>query len=210
MRNVIVNDLRPRTQIRLQPRLHSTDFHVGVQPWLQNPRTMAYGGAVARTEDWVLLSYRLPREPSTVRVSVWRKLRRLGVAQVLDGLVALPADARTREQLEWIAQEVLAADGDAAIWLARPSSRAQERALVQQMTESVAADYAEVIAAAREARRLDDATRARTVTRLRRELGRIRPRDFFPPPARERAQQAVDQLAAQDRARPTTRARSRS
>ena len=30
-------------------------------------------------------------EPSGPRVTVWRKLRRLGVAQVLDGLVALPA-----------------------------------------------------------------------------------------------------------------------
>ena len=41
--------------------------------------------------EWVLLSYRLPREPSTPRIAVWRKLRRLGVAQISDGLVALPA-----------------------------------------------------------------------------------------------------------------------
>jgi hypothetical protein len=27
---------------------------------------------------WVLLSYRLPREPSTPRIGVWRKLERLG------------------------------------------------------------------------------------------------------------------------------------
>jgi len=47
--------------------------------------------------DWVLLAYRLPREPSTPRITLWRKLRRLGVVQVLDGLVALPADARTKE-----------------------------------------------------------------------------------------------------------------
>ena len=34
---------------------------------------------------------------------VWRKLKRLGVAQLLDGLVTLPLDSRNREQLEWIA-----------------------------------------------------------------------------------------------------------
>jgi membrane AbrB-like protein len=51
--------------------------------------------------EWVLLSYRMPREPSTPRIAVWRKLKRLGIAQLSDGLVALPADARTREQLEW-------------------------------------------------------------------------------------------------------------
>ena len=161
-------------------------------------------------EDWVLLSYRLPREPSTVRVAVWRKLKRLGVVQVLDGLVALPADARTREQLEWIAQEVLEAKGEAAVWLARPVSRAQERAFAKQMTEVVTSDYAAVIDAARDAHDLDDAVRGRTVARLRRELARIRPRDFFPPPERERAQRAVEKLAATIGSKPKKRAGSRS
>jgi hypothetical protein len=62
---------------------------------------------------------------------VWRKLRRLGVAQLADGLVALPADARSREQLEWVAGEVRDASGTAALWLARPASVAQERTLAE-------------------------------------------------------------------------------
>ena len=68
---------------------------------------------VLRSEmRWVLLAYRLPREPSTPRSTLWRKLRRLGAAQVLDGLAALPLDARNREQLEWLADEVVEADGE--------------------------------------------------------------------------------------------------
>src|SRR5215210_1117522 len=59
---------------------------------------------------WVLLSYRIPREPSTPRIAVWRRLKRLGVAQIGDGLVALPADARTQEQLEWLAEEIAEAN----------------------------------------------------------------------------------------------------
>ncbi|MFR9773221.1 hypothetical protein [Nocardia sp. SC052] len=47
-----------------------------------------------------MLSYRMHREPSTPRIALWRKLKRLGFGQISDGLVALPADARTREQLE--------------------------------------------------------------------------------------------------------------
>ena len=160
--------------------------------------------------EWVLLSYRLPREPSTVRVTVWRKLKRLGVVQVLDGLVALPADARTREQLEWIADEVLTAKGEATIWIARPGSRAQEQAFARQMTEAVVSDYAAVMVAAREALDLDDVAMRRTVARLRRELARIRSRDFFPPPERERAQRAVEKLASNAGMNSNTQARSRS
>ncbi len=50
--------------------------------------------------NWVLLRHRIPRTPSTVWITVWRKLQRLWVAQIGDGVVALPEDARTREQLE--------------------------------------------------------------------------------------------------------------
>ena len=64
---------------------------------------------------WVLLCYRVPREPSAPRIAIWRKLKRLGVAQLGDGLVGLPADARTREQLEWVAEEVTEAGGSAGV-----------------------------------------------------------------------------------------------
>ena len=48
-------------------------------------------------DRWVQLAYRLPREPSAPRLAVWRRLRGLGVAQLLDGLVkALLADASRR------------------------------------------------------------------------------------------------------------------
>jgi Protein ChrB, N-terminal len=146
--------------------------------------------------EWVLLAYRLPREPSGPRVTVWRKLRRLGVVQILDGLVALPADARTREQLEWLADEVVEAGGGASVWLARLGSVAQERALAERMAEAVAADYAAVAVDAALVDGESEVVRRRTVARLRRELQRIGRRDFFPPPEREQARHAVDELAA--------------
>jgi len=84
---------------------------------------------VSEGEEWVLLAYRLPRVPSTPRSAVWRKLRRLGVAQLGDGLVALPADARTRERLEWVAEEVTDHGGEAAVWLGRPLGDAARSAM---------------------------------------------------------------------------------
>jgi hypothetical protein len=145
---------------------------------------------------WVLLAYHLPREPSTPRIALWRKLRRLGAVQLQDGLVALPLDARTREQLEWLADEVTEAGGKAAIWLAEPATAAQERGLVQRMAAAVAADYRTVANEAEVARSQPPGSRRRTVGRLRRELRRIGLRDHFPPPERDQARTAVAELAA--------------
>src|SRR5436189_5688953 len=92
-----------------------------------------------RPGDWVLLAFRLPREPSTPRIALWRKLKRLGAVQLLDGLVALPLDDRNREQLEWLADDVTEAGGEATIWIGRLASAAQERQLVARMREAVAA-----------------------------------------------------------------------
>ncbi|MHB8577487.1 MAG: Chromate resistance protein ChrB [Dehalococcoidia bacterium] len=146
--------------------------------------------------QWVLLAYRLPREPSTPRIALWRKLRRLGAVQVLDSLVGLPFSSRTREQLEWLADEVLEAGGEASLWVAEPVSAAQERELIARLSSAVAEEYQGVVAATRAAEVEPAATRRRTLARLRRELRRIGERDYFPTPDRNAAHAAVQALAA--------------
>jgi hypothetical protein len=142
------------------------------------------------------MSYRLPREPSTPRISVWRRLRRLGTAQISDGLVALPLDARTREQLEWIADEVLEHGGTAAIWIGVLASGSDERRVVEGLAGEVGDEYRTVAAEVDKAHSLPPAARRRTLARLRRELRRIDRRDYFPPPEREEAVRALEELAA--------------
>ena len=132
---------------------------------------------------WVQLAYRLPREPSTPRIAVWRRLRRLGAVQIVDGLVALPRDSRTQEQLEWLADEILEANGEATIWVATPGSAAHERALAERMAAAVAAEYQAVIDAAEAARTKDGAVRRRTLARLRRTLQAIRAATSFRHPS---------------------------
>ncbi len=150
---------------------------------------------MAETGGWVLLAYRLPREPSGPRLAVWRKLKRLGVAQMLDGLVGLPLDARNREQLEWIADDVAEAGGEASVWTAFPTTVGQERQLARAMRETVGEQYRAVAADARSAAGEGGARHRRTLSRLRRELARIARRDYFPPPEREEARAAVEALA---------------
>src|SRR5918999_6250532 len=94
------------------------------------------------TGNWVLLAYRLPREPSAPRLAVWRRLKRLGVAQLLDGLVCLPLDSRNREQ-----------GGDASLWIAQPTTAGEERELAERMRKRITDEYLAVIAEAQAADR---------------------------------------------------------
>lgn len=138
--------------------------------------------------EWVLLAYRLPREPSGPRVTVWRKLRRLGAVQLVDGLVALPANAETVEAFGWLADEAIEAGGEAWTWRAN-GSKAQDRVLRQQLKASVVEEYAALTADAKAAS--DD---RRTVQRLRRALRDIERRDYTAPKEREEARRAVQRL----------------
>lgn len=116
-------------------------------------------------------------------------------------LVALPADARTREQLEWIAEDVTDNGGDAAIWLGRPADASTEAAITARMITMIAAEYDTVAAEAAGLTAADAATRQRAAGRLRRELHRIQGRDYFPAPSRDKARRAVDALAVTSPAR---------
>jgi hypothetical protein len=145
--------------------------------------------------QWVLLAYRLPREPSTPRIALWRAIKRLGAAKVVDGLVALPADSRTREQLEWLAEMVVEAGGEATIWLGRAGSAAQERAIVERMRAEVAAEYRKIAQDATAAQSTSVGSRKRTLGRLRRELRRVRARDYFHAPELTDATATVEALA---------------
>jgi hypothetical protein len=111
-------------------------------------------------------------------------------------LAALPADDRTREALEWLAEEIIEHHGEASIWLGHPADAKTIKAMRERMAEAIASEYEAVTAEATASLANDEAIRRRVAARLRRELARIHERDFFPPAARRIAERAVDRLAA--------------
>ncbi|MHA6628110.1 MULTISPECIES: Chromate resistance protein ChrB [Pseudonocardia] len=149
--------------------------------------------------EWVLLCYRVPREPSTPRIAVWRRLKALGVAQVGDGVVALPADARTREHLEWVAEDVVRVGGSAMVWVAWPGAARQARELAERMRAARDEEYVRLVDTVRQATADPDRAapgRVGALRRVRAELRRVERRDYFPGPARAAARAAVAALAA--------------
>jgi hypothetical protein len=144
---------------------------------------------------WVLLIYRLPREPSRHRVAVWRKLRDLGALYLQDGVAALPEDAVTREQLEWLQLRVREAGGEATLWEARPGTIAEEAELVGAFRASREEAYRGIVAGAERIRRKAQMGGGETLLerlgKLEREFRAERRRDYFRSPLRLEAAGAL-------------------
>jgi hypothetical protein len=151
---------------------------------------------------WVLLVYRLPREPSRHRVAVWRKLRDLGALYLQDGVAVLPEDAVTREQLEWLQLRVREAGGDATLWEARPGTVAEEAGLVEDFRHSREEAYRSIIAEAgrlRRKARMGGGGVLEQLGKLERRFRAERRRDYFRSPLRGEAAAALK--AAREAAR---------
>jgi hypothetical protein len=66
--------------------------------------------------NWIVFSYSLPtKSMSSPRVTLWRRLRRLGTVTLSGGAQVLPARDECIEALQWLAQEIRQAKGDAIV-----------------------------------------------------------------------------------------------
>jgi hypothetical protein len=141
----------------------------------------------SRSEQrWLLLIHQLPTKPAYFRVKVWRRLQGIGAVAVKSTVYALPANAETQEDFEWLLKEIVAGGGEAMVCEARlvdGLSDAQVRGLFDAARD---ADYAEIAGQARDLAALAaDATPERRAE-ARTQLGRLRKRlaelvaiDFF-------------------------------
>ena len=96
---------------------------------------------------WMLLTYKLPSDPSAHRVGIWRKLKRLGALLLHDAVWVLPANARNREHFQWLAAEVDELGGNAWLWQADALQPMHENQLIQQFYVQVEPAYQELLAA---------------------------------------------------------------
>ncbi len=96
--------------------------------------------------SWLLLAHRVPRDPTSRRVYVWRKLKGLGAVLLHDAVWVLPATARTREQLQWLASEIEELGGEVTLWESRQIVHGDEGQMVRRFSESVDSEYRKILA----------------------------------------------------------------
>ena len=101
--------------------------------------------ASQQAKTWMLLVYKVPREPTSARAAVWRKLKKLGALLLHDAVWVLPATPWTREQFQWLVVEIVELDGEAHLWESRLVLNGQDDTLVQKFQTRVDAVYQEIL-----------------------------------------------------------------
>jgi hypothetical protein len=98
---------------------------------------------------WLLLIHQVPPKPDYLRVKVRRRLQQIGAVAVKSTVYALPSADATREDLEWVLREIVAAGGQGAICEANFVSGLSDVDVESLFRTERAADYESI---AREAR----------------------------------------------------------
>ena len=132
---------------------------------------------------WLVLVYKIPREPAAGRVYVWRKLKRLGALLVHDAVWLLPDTPWTREQFQWLAVEIRELGGEALVWESRMVLPGQDQALIQQFVAEVDQAYQAILAALQQA----DADLAT----LARQYQHVQTHDYFQSPLGQQVRAAL-------------------
>ena len=68
-----------------------------------------------KNNDWIAINYTLPREPSRARVSIWRKLKKVGAVNIQQSMWILFSNDENYTMLNNIKNEVIQNSGEAII-----------------------------------------------------------------------------------------------
>ena len=144
--------------------------------------------------SWIVFSYSLPSGGrSSPRVAVWRRLGALGAVSPKGGVHVLPAREECVEALQWLAQEVQQAKGEALLMRVEGFLGLSDAQLIALFQAARKDDYADLEQRARELEKVvtgirkrsprDDAEARDLLAKLKREYGEIARIDFFDSPA---------------------------
>jgi hypothetical protein len=150
---------------------------------------------------WLILVHRIPPKPLYLRAKMRQRLAAVGAVAVKNAVYLLPHGADALEDLQWIAQEIVAGGGDAHLFEGDFVDGVAGDAAVAQFREARDADYdaiaADAQAAMKAARSAAAASELATAhTRLMRRLDEVRRLDFFEAPRRAAAEAAVALIEA--------------
>ncbi len=158
---------------------------------------------------WYLLIHQIPPRPLYLRAKIRQRLDRVGAVPLKKSVYVLPRTEDSLEDLQWIAQEVVAGGGEAFVCAADFAYGVTAEELVARFQRARAADFEALAAESRallrtlgSRRRKEAAPEDLTLrgARLRKRLEELSAIDFFETPARHEAEMALHSL--EERLRP--------
>jgi hypothetical protein len=142
---------------------------------------------------WLLCVASMPADDPASRMRVLRTLESLGTTVLREGVYLLPETEANRRSLETLAEYIGKSHGAAHVVCVSATSPAQHEAFVRLFDRS--ARYEDLIKTVESLSigygHSDPSAIARVLHKQRREFEAIAALDFFPTPARERAQAAL-------------------
>src|SRR3954447_1528928 len=95
--------------------------------------------------EWLLLVYRVPTEPASRRVAVWRDLKRLGALYLQQCVCILPRLAPVQEELERISAKIPALGGEYTRFEIPKLPPADEEKIITSFRTLRNKEYAEIV-----------------------------------------------------------------
>lgn len=153
--------------------------------------------------SWLVFSYSLPSKGSSSRrVTLWRRLRRIG-ALALSGVQILPQRDDCLEGFQWLAQEVQQAQGEALIMQVELFQGMSDQTIIKKFRDIRAEDYQALELKITDLEKTflalnktDDFTAIREgLEKLYKHYAEIRQIDFFDCPEHEKVASHLRQLS---------------
>lgn len=95
--------------------------------------------------QWLVFSYSLSSQSkSSFRVTLWRRLRRIGAISVKTGIYVLPATEDCQEAFQWLTQEVQQVGGEALVIHVEQFEGLTNEQLIEHFRVSREADYLKI------------------------------------------------------------------
>lgn len=136
-----------------------------------------------KASSWLLLLYSLPTNRNTERVSVWRRLKKMGAVQMTTSTYLLPDAPAQYEQFQWLAQQIRDYGGDSTLVRAQEIEGLTREKVVSLFNAARDKEYVDLKKALQKflsRRRKSDAEfAAAELERLTKQFRELREIDFF-------------------------------
>lgn len=98
-----------------------------------------------KTQNWLLLTYKVPSEPAKKRIGLWRKLKGMGAVYLQNGVCLLPKSDDHVRRLKMLENDIAEMAGESVILETIALDRSQEDKVVGRFKADRDEEYQELL-----------------------------------------------------------------